>query len=314
MKGTHLSSGQRGRGGVRGLFVVMCLVAYCGFPAHATDDSRRDTIGSIPVVRSTSCPGSIPRNSERRLPPPPVAPETIQACHLTASELRRALGGRPPLVIDIRSSRDYERAHLPVAINVLGDLVPHKSFVKHRDVVLVGDGYGSDQSLRLCERLLAIGVPRVRVLSGGVAGWVSQGYPVRGRERVPARLLALSPVEALAAASHQNWIFVVDTSDDAERIEGYAEQPRVEFDPDVEALAGAVRVANGDAKASTRVLITSMNSRAHEIALQLARRLPSSEVRFVEGGAHALNVARREQTAILDRPDLNARSLSRCGG
>lgn len=314
MKGTHLSCGYRSRGGLRGLLVVVGLVAYFGLPARAAEYLGRDDLDPGQLGPPGSCPGSPARRHERRTSLPAISPETTRACHLTAPELRRALSGRQPLVIDIRSSRAYERAHIRPAINILGDLVPHKSFLKHRDVVLVGEGYGSDQTLRLCERLRVMGVPRVRVLTGGIAGWIGQGYPFAGEERVPARLLALSPIEALAAAGNQNWIFVVDRLDGSEQIQGFADQPRVEFDSDVELLAAAVRAADSVAPATGRVLIVSKHPFAGQVALDLARRLSHFSVRFVDGGPHAFIAARAQQAAILERPDLEGRSLSRCGG
>lgn len=109
-----------------------------------------------------------------------TGPRTIDAV-----TLRERLDNDPPRILDVRTPAEFESVHIAGSYNVPLDLLrEHRKELVGRidaDVVLVcGSGVRAGQA----EQALAqAGLPGVRVLDGGMAGWERSGGPVnRGRQ------------------------------------------------------------------------------------------------------------------------------------
>ena len=112
----------------------------------------------------------------------PTAPRAVDV-----AELREQLASvRPPLLLDVRTTAEFETAHIAGAYNVpLDTLREHRAELAEHldsDVVLV---CRSGQRAGMAERALAeAGLPGIRVLTGGIVAWESARAPVtRGKER-----------------------------------------------------------------------------------------------------------------------------------
>ena len=95
-------------------------------------------------------------------------------------------GDDPPLFLDVRTPAEYERAHIPGALNV-----PHTEVALRIDEIRAE---GRDEIIVLCERggraraareeLAAAGIGGVSRLSGEMRAWRSRRMPtVSGPER-----------------------------------------------------------------------------------------------------------------------------------
>jgi rhodanese-related sulfurtransferase len=100
-------------------------------------------------------------------------PELVERTErITAHNLAEELGSAtPPLVLDVRTAREFEAGHIPGSLHVpLNHLEPRLGEIpRHRRIVVTcASGYRSSIAVSILE---AHGVPRLADLVGGVAAW-----------------------------------------------------------------------------------------------------------------------------------------------
>ncbi len=103
---------------------------------------------------------------------------TDAACFVTVQELARQLPGRnPPVILDVGTSREYGRGHIPGALWLsrgwLEDKFPSSVPDRERQVVVTCPS--GDHSTLAGATLREIGYCNVVVLEGGMAAWVREG-------------------------------------------------------------------------------------------------------------------------------------------
>ena len=105
-----------------------------------------------------------------------------------------ALNGRSKAVVavDVRSPLAFWRGHLPGAINIPAD----QSFAgalsglpKAGEIILYGSGADHDEALKVasvltnCDR-------QIRIMRGGIARWLEQGFSIARPRQEPDRIAA----------------------------------------------------------------------------------------------------------------------------
>lgn len=110
--------------------------------------------------------------------PPVIAPDELAELLQSHPEVR---------LLDVRTSGEYETAHIRGAYNVpLDRLGEHGEEIRASvadPVVLVCQS--GQRATKAEAALAAAGMPNLHVLAGGVSGWMSAGRPVvRGRTRM----------------------------------------------------------------------------------------------------------------------------------
>jgi rhodanese-related sulfurtransferase len=102
---------------------------------------------------------------------------------ISASELERALAAGNCAVFDLGASMDYRKAHIPgsrwsTRVRLAGDTRGEK-----KTVVLVGE---PDVARLAATELMDGGVRGVKLLAGGLAGWIKAGYATEASPGSPA--------------------------------------------------------------------------------------------------------------------------------
>jgi rhodanese-related sulfurtransferase len=84
------------------------------------------------------------------------------------------------IVVDVSEPKEYERAHLPDAINIpLQKLLDnHKKLNKHQDHNIILTCQNGTKSATAARHLKKSGFEKVFVLSGGLLGWQKENLPV----------------------------------------------------------------------------------------------------------------------------------------
>jgi 3-mercaptopyruvate sulfurtransferase SseA len=90
------------------------------------------------------------------------------------------------ILIDPRSEREYQEAHIPGAINLtLADVGRDekidKSIARHNHIVVYGNNPASPSARGMAKRLMANGYDDVRFLEAGLEAWLQQGGKVDRR-------------------------------------------------------------------------------------------------------------------------------------
>lgn len=95
------------------------------------------------------------------------------------------------LRLDVRLPEDFERAHLPAAINncvfevAFGERMKGIAPAKKTPICVYGANGESLEGRMAAEKLLRAGYAYVRELHGGLAGWQAEGHSVEGKGGPP---------------------------------------------------------------------------------------------------------------------------------
>ncbi|MFU8874634.1 rhodanese-like domain-containing protein [Micromonospora sp. SL4-19] len=113
--------------------------------------------------------------------------EPTRAATLDAATLRELIdSGRSPRLLDVRTPAEFETVHIPGSYNVPLDLLKeHREELRNHldeDVVLIcRSGARATQAE---QALAGVGLPNLRVLTGGMLAWQATNAPIRqGRRR-----------------------------------------------------------------------------------------------------------------------------------
>jgi sulfate permease, SulP family len=108
----------------------------------------------------------VPRTMPSSKPIPVVQPQTLW------SLLRSS---QPPLIYDVRESREYHRGHVPQAQSLpLVTILGQPLVVSHEQSIVLTCRTGR-RSLRAAQALAAQGFQDVKILEGGLAAWEAAG-------------------------------------------------------------------------------------------------------------------------------------------
>ena len=112
---------------------------------------------------------------------------------ISARELKRQLDADDPLlVIHTLPEEHYQSVHIPKAVNACVyevtflDQVSQVARDQTQDIVVYGSRDRSWDARTAAEKLAGAGYPNIRVLEGGLAEWVSAGFPTKGSDAAPA--------------------------------------------------------------------------------------------------------------------------------
>ena len=112
---------------------------------------------------------------------------------ISARELKRQLDADDPLlVIHTLPEEHYQSVHIPKAVNACVyevtflDQVSQVARDQTQDIVVYGSRDRSWDARTAVEKLAGAGYPNIRVLEGGLAEWVSAGFPTKGSDAAPA--------------------------------------------------------------------------------------------------------------------------------
>lgn len=137
---------------------------------------------------------------------------------LDAAQLRELIdSGRAPRLLDVRTPAEFETAHIPGAYNVpLDQLKEHRAELRSHldeDVVLIC--HSGTRAAQARRTLAGIGLPNVKVLTGGMVAWrrsvgpVTEGTPrwdLERQVRLVAGVIVLASVVASLFVPGAEWI------------------------------------------------------------------------------------------------------------
>ncbi|WDZ88162.1 rhodanese-like domain-containing protein [Micromonospora cathayae] len=112
----------------------------------------------------------------------PTGPRTLDAA--TLRELIDS--GRAPRLLDVRTPAEFETAHIPGSYNVPLDLLrEHRAELRdHLDEQVVLICRSGARASQAEQSLADVGLPRLKVLTGGILAWQAAHAPVvEGRRR-----------------------------------------------------------------------------------------------------------------------------------
>ena len=144
-----------------------------------------------------------------RAPAQGARSEPSLACMAPAGAVQASVASGTLTVVDARLESEFQRFHIAGALNVHPDSLLHRPALRAKPLLLVGDGKNARELYAACARLRQAGFASVRVLAGGMTGWVNDGLAVRGRAPLAQELAALDAPQLWAEGQYPDNLVVV---------------------------------------------------------------------------------------------------------
>lgn len=129
--------------------------------------------------------------------------------YVAASVLFNRLQSTSPsnLLVDIRGDAEFGAFHIPGSINMPLFTIKTKPSLKHKQVVLIGDGQSYAKLEQACQNLNAIGF-QTSILLGGIYFWALEGLTIEGSPPSLMQQGMVPPQTFFSERHYRNWSVV----------------------------------------------------------------------------------------------------------
>lgn len=138
-------------------------------------------------------------------------------CAIAAPDALSLLGRPETVVVDTRTPSEFGGFQIEGSLNLTVSGLRHKSYLRDKTIVLVGNGKAERVLYEACAELKKIGFRQVRVLRGGLMAWLTYAQPIIGRPPGEDTLAQLSPAELWAESQFGANLVLVNASQTAIR-------------------------------------------------------------------------------------------------
>ena len=109
------------------------------------------------------------------------------------SVLRKLKKKEKIALIDVRNREKFEKIRIPGSINLPLFAIKTKTFLKHKPLILINDGYHYSPLEREYKRLKDSGFTAIWILNGGLKAWREKGATLKGNIFAQKELNKVSP-------------------------------------------------------------------------------------------------------------------------
>jgi len=177
--------------------ITFLVCIFVGLPVRPCTPAEQDPI-------KTEIPPELPSGKLKKHDP---------AFFVSAEFVLLALKQKQDLVlVDVRDENDFESFRIPGSINIPLFALRTKTFLKHKQVVLINKGFMYGPLEQECRNLKDFGFTRVSILKGGLQYWKQKGAPFEGDVFAQKKLNEVSPREFFSESKYGN-VAVVDVSE-----------------------------------------------------------------------------------------------------
>lgn len=181
------------------------------------------------------------------------------------------------LFVDVRAQQFFKMSRIPNSINVPLQLVSTKSFLKNKDVVLVGNGWNEKALIDGCNKLKNKGYKSVKVLVGGITSWFKMK-----NKWLKKTLISLSSKEFFNNKSEKKFVPFVISSSAKKQIA--TALPHAKIYPLKVTKKQLLKGLNGLGKGANPIVIFSENNQIVDFAINDYLRKPLRKIYYFEGG------------------------------
>ena len=115
------------------------------------------------------------------------------------------------VLVDVRNREEFEKFRIPGSINIPLFAIKTKTFLKHKPLILINDGYYYSPLEREYKRLKDSGFTAIWILNGGLNAWREKGATVNGDIFAQKELNRMPPQVFFEEKNYENWV-VIDVS------------------------------------------------------------------------------------------------------
>ena len=146
---------------------------------------------------------------------PTPAAKLDLVCGRNAKEASTLLASPDSMLVDLRTSTEYQNFHARDAINLTISELAVKSYLKNKNIILMGNGKLDGEVYRTCTFLKQVGYTSVFVFQGGVTNWMLSSYATVGNVTRAFDDIRLTPSELfIESREAENLIYLDPSRDD----------------------------------------------------------------------------------------------------
>ena len=127
------------------------------------------------------------------------------------SVLRKLKKKEKIVLVDVRNCEEFEKFRIPGSINIPLFAIKTKTFLKHKSLVLINNGYHYSPLEQECKRLKDSGFTAVWILNGGLNAWREKGSTLNGDIFAQKELNKVPPQIFFEEKNDESWV-VIDIS------------------------------------------------------------------------------------------------------
>lgn len=136
-------------------------------------------------------------------------------CGRTVKDATALLANPNSVLIDLRTPTEFQNFHANQAMNMSRSEIAAKSYLKSKDIFLMGNGKLEGEVYRTCTFLTQMGYPNVFVIHGGMTNWVLSGNTIFGNLSAAFDNIRLSVTDLfIESREPENLIYLDATRDD----------------------------------------------------------------------------------------------------
>jgi rhodanese-related sulfurtransferase len=184
------------------LVLVVSPACFCALAAETLSEIEGEISGEEKIRPVGISPELINRKLRKRDPAFAISVETV---------LRKLNEKEEIALIDVRNREEFEKFRIPGSINIPLFAIKTKTFLKHKPLVLINEGYHYSPLERECKRLSDSEFTAARVLNGGLNAWREKGAPIDGDVFAQKELNKMPAQVFFEEKNDENWV-VIDVS------------------------------------------------------------------------------------------------------
>ena len=207
---------------------------------------------------------------------------TNKQCLVYTDDLKKA---KNILFVDVRNGDSFNKKNITGSINIPPDLIKTKTFLKNKNIILIGTGWNKEILIEQCIQLKKQGFKSVNVLAGGILNGVRLDYFNKSSLTPFRMLISLTPNEFFNNKSEKKFVPFVISNESQKQIK--TALPHAKIFPlktnKRQLLKGLKKIGKG----TNPIVIFSENSVIVDEAIADYLGKPLRQIYYFKGGFNA---------------------------
>jgi rhodanese-related sulfurtransferase len=295
------------------LLIVFTFLVLVGSPAH---------FGALAAERTSEIEGKISGQEKNRLIgiPPELITRKLRkrdpSFAISVETVLRKLNKKNDVIlIDIRNRKEFEKFRIPGSINIPLFAIKTKTFLKHKTLVLINEGYNYGPLEQECKGLRGSGFTAAWVLNGGLNDWREKGAPIDGDVFVQKELNRMPSQVFFEEKDYENWL-VIDASRSKNPESHYLipQTISIPFADDAEKFVSSIKriMERHEKTPFLSLLILNENGGQYERIEKLIKEAEIRNVFYLKEGLMGYKGFLKQQALMRQPNDHSRKTLKKC--
>jgi len=231
------------------------------------------------------------------------------------SVLRKLKKKEEIALIDVRNREEFEKIRIPGSINISLFAIKTKTFLKHKPLVLINEGYHHGPLEQECKRLRASGFTAVRILNGGLNAWREKGATLNGDIFAQKELNKMPPQIFFEEKNDESWIVIdVSGSENSESRYLIPQAIAIPFIDNTEKFVSSLKKVMEKYKKASFLcfLILNENGEQYEKIEKLIKKAELKNVFYLKEGLMGYKGFLKRQALMWQPKDHSRKTLKKC--